>query len=189
MKIYFEEAAHLKTGLNSAPAEIQEGLKQALLQRFPSSRLDTVFALAYDRDNQFFLKADNEILWGRVLPEGLKSEHLHQIALEWEQYRMTFRQRVRLCLFFPFYNESGKILPADWQDACFFQYNFYESQEGKACLLKEWLTGESKQLIDFPFAASEKKAPAGLLSRAQLSRDEILELMDLSLELRRSAPY
>ena len=143
--------------------------------------MDAVLSLAYDRDNQFFLKSPEEgILWGRVFFEPLSHANIQILRKEIDHQLQSFRQKVRPYVFFPSIMKDVSGLAGKLSGKpLFFEYSLLRSESGCAVALKEWVFALQAQK---PSASHDLQAYR-FFKQARLSRDELSELMDLALEL------
>ena len=78
--------------IGNVDAEILPGLlRHALLEKMPEIEADPVFSLAYDDHNQFFLKSDSEIIWGRVFLQAPGYNDLENLGHEIDQLSKKFQ--------------------------------------------------------------------------------------------------
>ncbi len=175
---------------NSAakPGELFSAIKQFLKEKLFGTE-DPVLKLACGGDNSFFLKTPVGIIWVRIFEQDLTSESFSALYQDIERVKQMFRQEVRFCLFAPGF---GQAVSADAElpgDLLLFEYYFLQSRFGQAAAFKERKREPSlKTPIKDEFKRAED-APAPVLpgksfKTVRLEREELSELINLSLELK-----
>lgn len=180
MKIYFpiQDASHGR-------AEIRDALKRLLEKQFSGFKTDSLFSLSYDRNDQFFLKGPHAILWGRVYFEPFSDNDVELLGFEQKRLEQILKQRLHAHIFFNDWNmKKGDV---EYPCADYFRYRFIQSEAEKSLLVEKVLPSglefrPDKALHSFAPGSSEKYHFA---KSAQLSREELAELIDLNLELKR----
>ena len=167
-------------------AEILNILKQTLRENALESEVDPVFSLAYDRGNQFFLKTANEILWGNVFFEPFSYQDARALHQEMDRITKLFNQKISPYVFAVEFVSGGgllEILPV--KPHC-FKFHFLDSVDGQALALDEWVPdpqGVSQRQADGPARIPDLKGYQ-FFKQSQLTREELAELIELSLELK-----
>ena len=171
-----------KAGEDKA-AELLSTIKQFLKERLSGAIEDPVLKLAYDGINPFFLKTQAGIIWVRLFPEPLRAEDLPALGHELARASQMFHQKVRFYLFAPAYEQNLKVTAAVSQEILFFEYFFLKSRFGQGVALRE-----CKVELSIGDAAPES-SPSGStrtarFKTARLDREELSDLIDLSLEFK-----
>lgn len=180
MKIYFpiQDAEHNRTA-------IQDSLKRLLEKQFVGFKTDSLFSLSYDRNDQFFLRSPHAILWGKVYFEPFSDNDVELLGFELKRLEQILKQRIHAHIFF---NEwSMKKGDVAYPYADYFRYRFIQSEAEKAMLIEKVLPlglefQPDKAIHLFGPAVSDKYRFA---KSSQLTREELAELIDLNLELKR----
>ena len=182
MKIYFP----LQT-IEPNRADILEALKTFMEKPFMDFEADPFSLLTNERQDQFFLNGPDTILWGRVYFKPFSEKDAELLETELQYLEQTLKQPIQPHIFFL----SGQRDPASFEKgpaADYFHYHFIQSGGEIAMVVEK---------IPFPGRESESAKPLdfseepGELSyrfsrQSQLSREELAELIDLSLELKRA---
>ncbi len=180
MKVLFLEN---EAGINRSV--IMDSLKQAIQERKPGFQNDAVFSLAYEREDQFFLKSPEAILWGKVYFEPPQENDLEVLKSELKKLSGIFRRKIIPYVFLAdetsaWLGEFGQVA----EDS--FVYGFVQSEGRRALMLRKVLSGQKAKQA----SSSEVKSKIDIQGKEkparpfQLSREELSELIDLSLELR-----
>ncbi len=170
-----------KTDEKKAP-ELLSSIKQFLKERLSGAIEDPVLQLASGGNNPFFLKTQAGIHWVRVFEEALTLQGLPALRHDLERVSQMFRQKVRFYLFAPGYSEDFNLTTSQPHDALFFEYFPLKSRFGQGVALRE-------RKIDFQEKSPLSPAPSsGRLCNARLERDELSELINLSLDLKGLGP-
>ena len=128
--------------------------------------------IPYD-EKEFLIKDGAGILWGRILPGQVSEEDIRLLNREMESLRESYPGKIRPHFFFPVLppgisQEFGRF-PGNPR---FFEY-FLFRLEGEDCLgLWEWR----------PSCGAEPPVPT---DAPALTRSELADLIELSLELRK----
>ena len=183
MNAYFVQG-----GIDKNRDEILKSLRSVLQDQYPQAEIDPVLSLAYDRNNQFFLKSPQGILWGRVFYETLAHANVQTLRKEIDHLLQTFRQKVFPFVFFPsaVENLSGLIekLPGD---PVLYEYSGLRSHSGSAlALVEKFFAADSRVSSLIPSKPPEPLQDYRFWRRSRLTRDELIELVDLSLELKKN---
>lgn len=150
-------------------------------------RRDSFLSLTNDREDQFFLKSvQNFIVWGRVYFEAFTPGKAEQLKIEQEEMKRRFLQPLKLQVFF----NEGEIdysSAGTYPDADYFHYTLIQSPVEKAMIVERVKTPAFEGGEASPGKETSKRASGPIASKqAQLSRNELAELIDLSLDLKRS---
>lgn len=180
MKVFFLEN---ETGISHAT--VLDSLKQAVQEKMPEFQNDAVFSLAYEREDRFFLKSPQAILWGKVYFDTPLHSDLESLKAELEKITGIFRRKVIPYVFLA--DESGAWLSEFRKiaESCFV-YGFVQS-EGRRALTLRMISQEQERAIppgDEEKGRSIRQSKERSIKPFQLSREELSELIDLSLELR-----
>ena len=195
------------------PEELLGSIRQAVEEFYRGFEVKPVIENLSDCCHQFFLECPDGLIWVRIFNTPLTRRNLECFTEEANYFIKSMREKVQAYVFFPSFTHEvvasfrseGMLKKEDWlhQSMRFFQYSIQESvlsRPGCVCL-KEWrydaflergqkkvpLSGEDHTLprhesrdvscgIYFPF-----------LSQMRLSREELTDLLELSLELKRHA--
>ncbi len=172
MKTYFIRA--------TAPSKgVVESLKKAVLEYEHIDDYDRVFALSYDREDQFFIKTGEFIVWSRVFNTPAGHQDLSELAKEIQRLQSTFNLPLRIFAFFQELTSGHGLLKALPGNPRCFQYSFLSSESGSALALKDLCQAAPKVL---------PPAPEGFQVQStlpRLSRSEISELIEISLGIRK----
>jgi hypothetical protein len=181
MKTYF-----IRAGQNSKAT--MEALKQAVLEHENIQEFDTVFSLSYDREDQFFIKTPEAICWGRVFGSAAGYREVTDLAREIQRLSSTFNLEVKPFIFFQDLTSGHGLLKAlPGRPRC-YEYSFLRSGSGSALALKDLSQMSAKVLPPTVSAEGNSMMPAEtsrVSSSYRLSRSEINELIEISLQLKR----
>ena len=186
MNFYLIEKADEK----KAP-ELLSTIKQFLKERLSGAIEDPVLQLAYGGSNAFFLKTQASILWVRVLEKSLTHPDISGLRQDFERVSQKFHQKIRFYVFAPGYEEDLKMTAMQPQETLFFEYFFLRSRFGQGVALRELKIrfsappspGDQETVPVFPAAAAHER-----FRNVRLDREELSELINLSLELKRLSP-
>lgn len=168
--------------------EILSTLKQFLKERLSGAIEDPVLKLAYDEGNSFFLKTHASIIWVRMFEESLKQEDLPGLSLDLERVCRMFHQKVRIYLFAPGYETGLKLAGEVSPEVLFFEYSFLKSRFGHGIALREAKIECSAPVLPDSHSGDRtsppEASPIGHFKNTRLEREELSELINLSLELK-----
>ncbi len=155
-------------------------IRHAMQQKFGWKR-DLSFALEHDKEDQFFLKTPKQTVWGRVLQKATFPV-IQNLRAEIRQLTNKIGPSLLVCFFFPEDPLGISHLFSDLPGAPWlFEYSFLQSAQGKGVVLRQW--------VEETPAKVSITADAGLFSRqSSLSREELSELIDLSLQFKTGLP-
>ena len=177
MKTFFIKAAQ-----NPELGTVLQALKQATLEHEEISDYDPVFSLSYDKEDQFFIKTADRIVWARVFPQSASYREISSLGREIQKLLDSFQSPVRPYLFFQEISSGHGLLKAlPGQPQC-FEFSFVKTEQGTALVLKDF--HPSFRVAPPPALAPEAQDASTAGSVARLSRSEISELIELSLELK-----
>lgn len=183
MNIYFFDH-----GIEKNRAEILKSLRHAIQDQMPGAEIDAVLSLAYDRDNQFFLRSSSGIIWGRVFYETLSHANIQTLRKEIDHLLQTFRQKLLLYVFSPsIFSEVSRLIEKLPGAPAFFEYSFLGSAHGRALALRERIFSPGKKEVSTPPVSSPKPEAYRFFKHARLTRDELADLIELGLELKKLA--
>ena len=168
--------------------ELFSAIKQFLKERLSGAIEDPVLQLAYGGTNPFFLKTPAGILWVRVLEETLTAEGVPALLQDLERVTQMFKQKVRFYIFAPAYAENLSMPGAPAQELLFFEYFALRSRFGQGVALREWNLSFLAQALPEVRASGPAPALPGRLQNVRLEREELSELINLSLELKGLGP-
>lgn len=180
MKIYFpvQELQHPRT-------LILQILKQLIEKQFAGFKTDSLFSLSYDRKDQFFFKGPHAILWGKVYFEPFANDAIELLRFELGRLQQTLKQRIHAHIFFT----DGEIKKEGVGYPCadYFRYRFIQSETEKSMLIEKVLPSGMDFRPDRARSLWSPVAPGPYpFSKSfSLSREELAELIDLNLELKR----
>lgn len=180
MKTYF-----VRPGQNHNSRALLEALRHAVIEREMIQEYDTVFALSYDREDQFFVKTSETIYWGRLFTASAGYKDVTELSREMQKLMQTFNLPVKSFVFFPeLVSGHGLLKALPGKPSC-YEFSFLRSEAGSALALKELHVSAAR--VQPPADQAEAPLPPAPRSAAsmRLSRSEIAELMDLSLQLKR----
>lgn len=175
MNVYF-----IQGGEDKNKTDILISLKQAVRDRLPEADVDPIFSLTYDNENQFFLKKSGEVVWGRVFYQPFCVRFAEMIQKELARMQQSLKQAIKLVIFFPTLTAGEDLLRKMPGNPLIFEYYFMQSKSGRAIAIREW----SKEGP----AEKEMTPPQGayrFFKQAKLTRQELSEIIDLSLELKK----
>ena len=179
-----------------APVRAQEifsSLKRVLAGRLGSTELNPALSLESAQNGQFFLKNAEALIWGRIFYDRFYHRDLGILREEMACLLKIFKQEVRAYIFFP----SCSVLDPRSFDgfqikAHFFEYFCLESFDAEAVGIRPWnppLGAEGKFSPPDEVSAAggelEMAAPALASKAGSLTREELQELINLSLDLGR----
>ncbi len=176
-----------KTGEKNPP-ELLQTVKEFLREHLPGGAIeDPVLKLAYDGENPFFLKTPAGIVWGKVLEETLAADGLPGLRHDLEYVLQMFRQKIRFYIFAPDYEPGLNLGSLVSQETAFFEYFFLRARSGQGMGLREWkAAGLEPAVLN---RTKESSVPcltpsSNVFKNAKLNREELSELINLSLELK-----
>ena len=173
MKTYF-----IKALPNHDSRTVFEALKHAVLEAEGIQEFDPVFSLSYDRADQFYLKTPDAIVWGRIFNSPAGYREVSALSREMQKLLSTFQLPLLPYVFFQELSSGHGLLKALPGETKCFEFSFLRSENGAALALKD-LHHHSPKVMP-PAPEPVQTSPA-----FRLSRSEISELMELSLELKR----
>jgi hypothetical protein len=183
MDVYF-----VKKNEEKSRTEVLVALKQALRERLPYAEVDPIFSLTYDNENQFFLKGAGELIWGRVFHQPFCQRYGEMVHKELARLTQSFKQKIRATLFFPNLISGMEQLEKLPSGSSAFEYCIMQSQTGNALALRSFLSPKVEAPIKEELEEIKPKAsvPEGyrFFRHAQLSREELTELIEIGLELK-----
>lgn len=165
-----------------------DALKQAVRERFKIHHVDPVFSMNYDREDQFYLKTPEMIYWGRVFMTPLNYQETLKLEREFETVSGRFQTRVCPVIFCPSLQSGSGILFAFKTRPYCFEFTLLKSETGTSLALKD-VSLEDVTVQVSPPAGALKMNPQVSASRPPLlSRSEIAELLEISLDAKRLNP-
>ncbi len=179
MNVYFVEKR-----LEEGGPPLVHALRDAMQSYLPHTRL---LPTALERENQFFLKSSESVVWGYVFFHPPVPEDGPKVKREMAKRMETFGPFFYPCVFFPA-GLAGAFpffdLPST---ARFFEYLHLSDPSQKAIALREYAAPKERTVGEA--AAVRKKvifAEPDFRGQARLSRQELSELIELSLQLKKS---
>lgn len=179
----------VKDTAQSSRAEILNELRNISERQGVGLRKDSFLSLTNDREDQFFLKSvQNFVLWGKVYFEIFTPEKAEQLKKEQAEMKHKFLQPIKLQVFF---SEGGidTARAEDYPEADYYRYSILQSAVEKAIMV-ERVSFEKKAMTVLPplpsLGESTKRQDYRFSKQSQLTRNELAELIDLSLDLKRS---
>ena len=174
---------NIESRLDEANLEILPALlRQSLLENHPSADFDMVFSLAYDTADQFFLKGAGEIIWGRIFIDAPSFKDIEKLICEISQLSEKFQRKLRPVIFIPpRFSEVFTLLGTVPGKPVFYEYYFLRAGSEQAVALKA-LSITAKGHEEESFAFAEKPQNYSFYQYARLNREELREIIDLSLE-------
>jgi len=179
-------------------SEIRKYIFETLFLAGEGYQIHEGFSEAFPFEDQFlFVRIDDaSVVWVKILLEPLSHAMLDSIRddvrkfLRWNEDQNKPYIRIQYDIFFPTMNkgiqESLELFSFRWH---FFEFCFVENQSEISFAYKE-LTGqagqESSQIE--PIYVEENRDPwdRECLRKARLDREELKDLIDLSLALKKS---
>lgn len=183
MKTYF-----IRTPQTPQPRQVFEALRQAVIERENVREFDSVFALSYDRADQFFVKANETIYWGKIFTGPAGFREISNLNREIHRLINTFQHPVMPFVFFQELTSGHALLKTLPAAAQCFEYSFLKSDGGTALALKDLHQKPLQVLPPGEAGDQETVRKSYASSPLKLSRSEMAELMDLSLDLKRLPP-
>ena len=185
MKAYF-----IKPVRQEHSVFLLDALRQAVRERFKIHHTDSVFSLNYDREDQFYFKTPEMIYWGRVVMTPLTYQEALKLEREFETVRARFQTRLCPVIFCPSLQSGAGILAAFKIRPYCFEYTLLKSESGTSLALKDINLDDPirSAVPPSPFVGKYKPSTPveGQNSRPPLlSRSEIAELLEISLESKR----
>lgn len=179
MKTYF-----IRSGQSSRATV--EALRRAVIEHENILEHDNVFALSYDKEDQFFIKTAEIIYWGRIYASPAGYKEVTDLAREIQRLASTFNHEVKPYVFFQDLTSGHGLLKALPGKPRCYEFSFLGSGNGSALALKDLNKTAPKVLP--PATPEEGTVMPVEISRAsssfRLSRSEINELIELSLHLK-----
>lgn len=170
-------------------AEILTALKTFIEKQFMGFEADPFSSLTDERNNQFFLKGSSAILWVRVYFKPFSEQEAELLKTELQRLEQTLRQPIQPHIF-SLADPAGESAPFDQGPAAdYFCFHFiYSGAETAMVIEKSHFSKDEEDENKVPEPVSFKEilgAEGYRFSRqSQLSREELAELIDLSLELK-----
>ena len=154
--------------------EIRQAFHEILEKKFPDHQDDTIYSLAYDKEDQIYLKAGNGLVWGKIFFEKLMASDFSLIQHELENITQAFSRDVQPCLFFPDIDaRADELLSKYFTKTLAYQYQYVESESKRGIAVKEksGIIVPAEQVMDYS-------------KMARVTREELAELIEISLSLR-----
>lgn len=183
------KAYYIKTVRREHASFVLDALRQALRERFKIHHADQVFSLNYDREDQFFLKTPDMIYWAKIHMAPLTYQDALKFEREFEGIRSRFQTQMTPVLFCASLQSGIGILAGFKVKPYCFEFSLLKSDSGTSLALKDLSFedvsvrvtppegGAGKSQFDST-GASETRPPL-------LSRSEIAELLEISLQSKR----
>ena len=168
--------------------EILQALRETLQDRSPGFQVDPVLSLAHGREDQFFLKGPKGegILWGRVFYGSLCPAAVHELEGEIVHLFQTFSQKVVPYVFFPsVLEEAGGSLEKLPGRPNLYEYSVFPAEAEKGIALRPWCRRERAKTFAQDLGPQASGLRPGLKKVMRLTREELAELIDLGIDLRR----
>ncbi len=184
MKAYF-----IKPVRQEHSVFLLDALRQAVRERFKIHHTDPVFSLNYDREDQFYLKSPETIYWGRLLMMPLTYQNALQLDREFESISGRFQTRLCPVIFCPAVQSGIGILAAFKIRPSCFEYTLLKSASGTSLALRDIpLEEEGPNSVSSSLPVEKYKQSSSAEGQTRpplLSRSEIAELLEISLEAKR----
>jgi hypothetical protein len=164
--------------------QILQALKRLVEKQISGFKTDALVSLSNDRNDQFFLKSPHAVLWGRVYFEPFSENDVELLGFELKRLQQILKQRIHAHIFFSEWDmkKGGEEYPC----ADYFRYRFIQAEAEKALLVEKVLPLGREFQPDKGSPAFDTSSEKYHFAKAsQLSREELAELIDLNLELKR----
>ncbi|MFA6600461.1 MAG: hypothetical protein WC352_06830 [Candidatus Omnitrophota bacterium] len=138
--------------------------------------------------NGFFIRGAESIHWGRLLELPFLEQPLDAVVAEYEELKNLFRLPVQPVLFVSSLNHGDRIALLDRMPlhTLVFEYHVRRGDTGERVEL--FLAALHHRTLKGPSGAPKcGAAEAGGGTAGELSRDELAEILDISLELAQMA--
>ncbi len=166
--------------------EVKNAILKNLENEFEDFKQDLNWSFKKIFSDEFCLRSDREFILGKIYYEPLSSAQREQLKSELMILQKQTGESVRLCVIFP--EMKPDLYPKD-NLAHYFHYHWVQ-KESESLLKLRRLADECEieniaAIRDIPPPKSETYTE----SPGQLNREEILELMDLSLDMKRTGSF
>ncbi len=186
----------IDSGCPKDAAKVTAGIHETISSLYPDIRVDSATSLNAQTGQVLFVReSSHERIWGRIFFEPLTHLLLETLAQNFEEVQRALKQwhgeelSLKAFVFFP---SCVKGVPAffshfspDWS---FFKYCFLKSSDHEALALKEYPGArEAAPALPAPAAESfikEPDASSRFFQQTGLSREELNEFLELTLELK-----
>ncbi len=176
--------------------KVTAGIHETISLLYPDIRVDRATSLNAKPDQMLFIReASQERIWGRIFFEPLTHLLLETLAQSFEEVQKALKQwhgedlSLKAFVFFPSCVKGVSAFfdhfPSHWS---FFEYYFLKSSQHEALALKEYPSTHSpvpadasspvESFIKMPESASR------IFQQSSLSREELNEFLELTLELK-----
>jgi hypothetical protein len=163
--------AFFSTPQSEAREKVVEAIRELLIQHFPvSQEISTK-----EEKESFFFKSGSQIIWGRIFFLKPAPQDAQVLQLELEGWKRRFGQEIQANIFYPA-GEWGKEDLLSFPAGDYYQYLLARAGGEKAVVLSKIFSPQSSKLANPSFAGTSQP----------LSREELTELIDLSLDLKKA---
>lgn len=166
--------------------QILQALKSLVEKQMFGLKTDSLVSLSHNRNDQFFFKTPHAMLWGRVYFEPFSENDVELLGFELKRLQQVLKQRIHAHIFFSEWEmrNGGEEYPF----ADYFRYRFIQAETEKAILVEKVLPSgrdfkPDREDVELQTPPLEKYHFA---KSSQLTREELAELIDLNLELKRT---
>ena len=192
MNIYFvDKESHINNSDNLSY------FKGAVREFYRGFEIKPALSNLMEDEHQFFYEGPDGLIWGKVFYEALSEENLKDLYRENELLFNATHESITLYVFFPSGQETAKLdlktSLRQFQQNRFsnkairlFQYYFMQSFTEKGMALNEWIEELDHNLIwreRDDFKVEKTAVKDRLTDTSQVSREELVELIELDLEL------
>ena len=182
MKIYFPLQI-----IEPNRIDILEALKTFMEKPFTDFKADPFSLLTNERQDQFFLNGPDAILWGRVYFKPFSEKDAELLEVELRYLKQILNRRIDAHVFSPAASEGSSASFDKGPKVDYFCYRFIQSAGEIAMVVEKipfapWKNEPAKSL---DFSEEPGDSRYRFSRQSQLSREELAELIDLSLELKR----
>lgn len=182
MNTYFIEG-----GIAKSREEIWQSLRAALQDRFPQTEIDPALSLSYDRPDRFFLRGPQGIVSAKIFFEPLSHANVQGLRKEMDQWLHAFSgKKVFVFIFFPSCVDNlSRLIERLEGSPVFFEYTQLRSFSGPALVLNRKFYSQKAEKHLEALQKMTQPETYRFHQKARLTRDELQDLINLSLELKK----
>ena len=181
MKVYFP----LQT-IEPNRADILEALKKFTEKPFTEFKADPFSLLTDKRQDQFFLNGPEALLWGRVYFKPFSEKDAECLETELRYLKQMLRRDIKPHIFF-LAGQGETVVVEKGPAADYFCFRFIQSGGEIAMVIEKVSSSQTERepLRSLDFSEEPQDFSYRFSRQSRLSREELAELIDLSLELKR----